>query len=101
MGSREELQAKLEQLLGSRNVYYMPPESVQIHYPAIIYSPNKIKTVKADNITYLKNNEYSVTVIDRLPDNPVIGKILELPYASYDRPYVFDNLFHDVLTLYF
>lgn len=101
MASRLELQAKLEELLGSKNVYYQPPESLKMNYPAIVYSKSRIDTRKANNSTYSRNTRYDITVIDRLPDNPVIDKLMELPYCSYDRPYKADNLNHDVLILYF
>lgn len=101
MASRFELQAKLEKLLGSKNVYYQPPESLKMNYPAIVYSKSRIDTRKANNSTYSRNTRYDITVIDKLPDNPVIDKLMELPYCSYDRLYKADNLNHDVLTLYF
>lgn len=101
MGSRLELQNELEELLGNENVYYQPPESKKIEYPAIIYSKAGIKTTRADNKLYNKINKYNLTVIDKKPDNPVIDKLLELPYCSYDRHYVADNLNHDVFTLYY
>ena len=34
MASRLELQSKFEELLGSRNVYYQPPESIKMSYTA-------------------------------------------------------------------
>lgn len=98
---QQELQAMLEKLLGSRNVYYQPPESLQMKYPAIRYELNTIDSRNADNIKYSKNNRYTITVIDRLPDNEVISKILDLPYSSYDRRYNSSNLVHDVITLYY
>lgn len=101
MASRLELQAKLEELLGSKNVYYQPPESLKMNYPAIVYSKSRIDTRKANNSTYSRNTRYEITVIDKLPDNPVIDKLMKLPYCSYDRLYKADNLNHDVLTLYF
>lgn len=101
MASRLELQSKLEELLGSRNVYYQPPESVKMSYPAIRYSKKDIDSTHADDINYLNNTSYEIIVIDKDPDNEVINKILELPYSSYDRPYKSNNLYHDVLTLYF
>lgn len=101
MASRIELQEKLEQLLGLKHVYYQPPESLSIEYPAIVYSKSKIDTKKANNSTYSKKIRYDITVIDKRPDNPVIDKLMELPYCSYDRPYKADNLNHDVLTLYY
>ena len=116
MASRLELQAKLEELLGSKNVYYQPPETVKMAYPAIRYSKGRIETKKAGDSTYsksrietrkaedsiyLKNTRYEVIVIDPRPDNPVIDKLLELPHCSYDRHYKSDNLNHDALTLYY
>ena len=101
MGSRLELQNKLEELLGSKNVYYQPPESLKMNYPAIRYSKDGIDSKKADDINYLNHKRYEIIVIDRRPDNSVIDELLKLPMCSYDRPYVYDNLHHDVLTLYY
>lgn len=101
MGNRLDLQQKLEDLLGLRHVYYQPPSSVKMEYPAIVYSKQGIQQRHADNTTYLINKRYSVTVISRIPDEPVIDKLLMLPYCSYDRNYKADNLYHDVLILYY
>lgn len=101
MASREDLQYKLVELLGSNHVYYQPPEDLKIEYPAIIYSKSRIDTKKANDTTYKKDVRYDITVIDRKPDNPVINKLLDLPYCSYDRNYKSDNLNHDTMTLYY
>ena len=101
MASRLELQSKLEELLGNKNVYYQPPESLKLEYPAIVYFKNRIDKKHADNTAYLLTNQYEIIVIDKKPDNPVINKLLALPMCSYDRSYKSDNLNHDVLTLYF
>lgn len=98
---QEDLQVLLEKLLGSDHVYYQAPESLKMDYPAIRYSRSIIDSRNADNIKYSKFNRYELIVIDRLPDNEVIDKILELPYSSHDRHYTSDNLNHDVITLYF
>lgn len=101
MTSRLVLQTKLEELLGSRHVYYQPPESLKMEYPAIRYSKNDIRVDRANNNSYSVIDNYEIIVIDKKPDNAVIKKILELPYSSYDRHYVSDNLNHDVINLYF
>ena len=101
MASRLKLQTKLEELLGSKNVYYQPPESVKIEYPAIIYSKADIDKKHADNSVYLLTKQYEIIVIDKKPDNPVIEKLLTLPMCSFNRHFKSDNLNHDVLTLYF
>ena len=101
MASRNELQAELEKLLNSRNVYYQPPESVKMEYPAIRYTKSDIDIKHANNKLYMHKNKYELTVIDRKPDNPVIDAILSLPMCTYDRHYTADNLHHDVLILYY
>lgn len=101
MGTRLDLQSKLEELLGSKYVYYQPSSKVQMTYPAITYVKGKLTQVYANNSTYRLLTRYDLTVISNRPDNPVIQKLLELPYCSYDRRYISDNLYHDSLTLYF
>ena len=101
MASRLELQSKLEELLGSRNVYYQPPENLKTNYPAIVYSKTRPDIKRANDQIYLQKNRYEIIVIDSHPDNPVIDELLQLPMCSYDRHYTSDNLNHDVLTLYY
>lgn len=101
MSSRTDLQKKLEEILGSRNVYFQPPTNTMMQYPAIVYSLKRKESKFADDAKYLKMNSYEIIVIDRKPSNPVIDALLDLPYSAYDRPYVSDNLNHDVITLYF
>lgn len=101
MASRLELQKLLEKLLGSRNVYYQPPESIMMAYPAIRYTKTKIDSKYANDKKYSKMRCYEIIVIDPNPDNKVIDDILELPYSRHDRHYKSDNLNHDVITLYF
>lgn len=95
------LQTKLEELIGNKNVYYDPPENLKMQYPAIRYSKSKISTRHADDKIYNKMVRYELIVISSEPDSEVINKILEMPYSSFDRHYISDNLHHDVLTLYY
>ena len=101
MASRLELQTKLEELVGSKNVYYQPPESVKIKYPAIVYSKSRIDTRSADDMSYISTKCYELTVIDKRPDNEVINKLLAMPMCSFSTHFISDNLHHDVLTLYY
>ena len=100
MASRLDLQSKLEELLDSNEVYYKPPKNIMMSYPAIRYSLKDIVLKRADDSSYAKRNRYEVIVIDKKPDNLAISKLLDLPYCSYDRQYIADNLYHDVLILY-
>ena len=101
MADRLELHSLLQELLGSSNVYYQPPESIKMEYDAIRYSKKDIMSIHADDNKYVMRDCYELIVIDRLHDHPVIKRLLALPYCSYDRHYVADNLNHDVLTIYY
>ena len=100
MADRLALHSVLQELLGSSNVYYQPPESIKMQYDAIRYSKKTKHSKYANDRKYSMIDCYEVMVISRLPDNPVIKKLLSLPYCSYDRHYIADNLHHDVLTIY-
>lgn len=102
MNNRLELHEKLCDILGSRNVYYQPPESLKINYPCIVYEKDDIRFSHADNKIYLKTNRYSITLIGKQVDNPVADKILEnFEYCSFNRSFKNDNLYHDVFVLYY
>lgn len=99
--SRLELHEILCNLLGSRNVYFQPPPSVQMKYEAIVYSLNDISVNYADDIKYKSMKRYSVIAISKNPDSELCNKLLDLPYSELDRFYTADNLNHWVITLYF
>lgn len=101
MGSRLDLHNELMKILDSKHVYYQSPESLKLEYPAIRYSLNNIESRYANNAKYSNFNRYEIIVINKLPNDEIIQKILQLPYSSFDRHYVSDNLNHDSIILYF
>lgn len=101
MESRLKLQTMLEELLGSRNVYFQPPESIKMKYPAIVYSRSDIANNSADNSVYMQSHFYEITVIDDDPDSEIVYKISKLPRCRFNRHFTSDDLNHDTFTLYF
>lgn len=101
MKTRISLQKIFEDLLGSKNVYFQPPESLKMKYPCIRYSLSDIDKRSGDNIAYSMINCYDVICISEDPENEVVRKILEMPMSSFDRHYVSNNLYHDVIKLYY
>lgn len=101
MNKRLELHELLCEVLGSRNVYFQPPESVKMKYPAIVYSRNRIENTSADNTVYKQDVSYKITVIDPDPDSEIVERVSTIPGIMYDRPYVSNNLNHDVFTLFY
>lgn len=101
MASRLELQSKLENILESKNVYFQPPATVRMKYPAIVYSLDWIDTIHAEDNPYNSRNQYSVTFMTDDPDSQIIQKLASLPLCRFDRYYAADNLNHYTYNLYF
>lgn len=84
------------------HVYYQPPRSVSLEFPCIVYTRDKINTEKADNKNYKIDHGYTLTVISELPDEGIAEQLLEkFENISFDRTFITENLYHDVLTLYY
>ena len=49
MANRIDLYNLLVGILGTRNVYYQPPESLKLKYPCIVYNRRNISNVDANN----------------------------------------------------
>jgi len=102
MASRLKLQGELEKILGNRNVYFQPPESIRLSYPCIIYNLSRDRSFHADNKVYLNKKQYDVMVIDRNPDSELPDLLRDsIPLTSLERTYVKDNLHHFVYNLYY
>lgn len=99
--TRLELQVLLENLLGSRNVYFQPPPSIKMKYPAIVYHLATIRNDPADDIPYQRYKAYQLTVIDEDPDSNISENVSNLPMCRFDRWYAADNLNHFVYTIYY
>lgn len=101
MGRRLQLQEILEQVLGSRNVYFQPPNNLTMQYPAIVYHYDNEWAIHGSNKRYAHKDRYKVTHIDRNPDSPIKEQILNLPLSSLGPRFVQDNLNHTVFTIYY
>lgn len=101
MASRLELHEEFCSILGSRNVYFQPPESVKLQYPCIVYSLASVETRHADNKVYNGFDRYDGIVIDYDPDSTIPKSILfHFEMCSLDRCYTSDNLNHWSFTLH-
>ncbi len=99
--NRLKLQALLEEILGSDEVYFQRPQNKMIGYPAIIYERNDIDNTYSDNLVYKRDYSYQITVIDPDPDSSIVDKVSKIPRNRFVRHFTSDNLNHDVFTLYF
>ncbi len=101
MASRLELQEMLCNILGSKNVYFQPPSSTQMKYPAIRYSISDIQNTFADNTVYTQARAYQVMVIDKNPESSIVDAVSKLPTCKFVRSYTADNLNHTVFIIHF
>lgn len=100
MANRLDLQTALETLLGLPNVYFDPPESIKLKYPAIVYNLNTYTISSANNSNYIAHPGYQLILMDTDPDSNYVEKILSLSYCSFVRHYTAGGLHHWVFNLY-
>lgn len=99
MRDRLTLQALLENILESTNVYFQPPTSAKMNYPAIRYRLSNIDNTHADDGVYASQKQYEIIVIDYDPDSVFVDKVNQISSADFVRHYVADNLNHWVFTI--
>lgn len=101
MKNRIDLHELLCKILGTRNVYFQPPETVKMEYPCIVYKRNLIDTDFADDKPYKNTKRYSITVIDKNPDSEIPDKVAMLPMCRFDTHFTSENLNHDTYNIYY
>lgn len=99
---RLEFHELLCTMLGSRNVYFQPPETIKLHYPCIVYSAGEDPIRYADNHHYLKADCYEVQIIAKDPTLELFETFTsKWQYAREKVPFTADNLNHHNYTVYF
>lgn len=102
MARRLQLHEEFCRILGTRNVYFQPPESVKLKYDCIVYSVNNREDLRADDRHYRNFVRYEVTLIYRDPDSDLPERMLnEFTRISHQRHFTNDNLHHDIYTLFY
>lgn len=102
MADRLTLHAIFKRILGNNNVYFQEPSSDRMHYPCIRYERSTPDIKAADNRNYMFTKHYTVYCISSDPENDIAERIIkELPMCSPGQHYKADNLYHDVISLYF
>ena len=101
MVRRLKLQEVLEKVLNNKNVYFQPPPTIKLNYPAIIYELDGIDQLHANDEVYNIDKRYSVTLIDANPNSKFVQELAYLPKCRFNRHFKSDNLNHYVFTLYY
>lgn len=86
----------------SEQVYFQPPESLKMKYPAIRYSIDGLDNDFANGQVYKQSWHYRMTVIDKKSTSVIAQKVSKLPKVQMiGAPYVADNLYHYVFRIYY
>lgn len=96
-----ELQTLLENIMGSRNVYFQPPTNLMMNYPCIVYHLDYSDNDYADNGPYRRQWRYLVTLVAHDPNHPAREVLADLPMCRFSRFYTLNNLNHTAFNLYF
>ena len=98
---RAKLHKDIQTLVGdSVKVYFEPVENVKMEYPCVIYRRTRRLHKWALNVKYLDNTEYDIIYVTEDPDDDVVTELLKLNMSSYDRRYVTNSMYHDVIQVF-
>ena len=100
MNNRTKLHSLLLSM-GCPNVYYQIPSGMVVQFPCIKYSLDRIDNKSANDSTYIQNNFYTVTVMDKNCDSELVSKISKLVKCNMERQFVKDNIYHTIFNLYY
>lgn len=109
IGDRLDFHRELQDILetygeGNRkDVYFQPPESIMMSYPAITYELSGVKDNKSNNSTFFMGKEYAVTYMTNDPDlgNKIIEIFLEhFRFCRFSRSFCSQNLNHYIFNIY-
>lgn len=86
----------------SVHYYFQPPTGTMLQYPALVYSLDTLQDRYSDNRVSKRHHVYAVVLVLRDPDNYLVDKLDELPYAHMSgKAYTVDNLYHYPFTIYY
>jgi len=98
---RIQLHHKLEEILGTKLVYFQPPESTKMQYPCIRYNLAKVPVQHADDKAYILNPKYVIVYITPTPDDAKRFDFVLGLNSPIIQTYAKDGLYHYILELYY
>lgn len=83
-------------------IYKQPPSGHLLEYPCIILEFSNVYNRNADDRRYLQYDKYLLTVVTKslYAADSFRKALLEMPFATFDRSFVSDNLYHDTIYIY-
>lgn len=100
MKSRESVLRKLKDNV-TPNIYFTPPDSVVLKYPACVVTREDIDVLKANNKIYNANIAYKVVYISREEGDDIFLKVMNLfDHSAFRTEYKYNGLYHKVFVVY-
>lgn len=96
---RTQLNDLLKEILESDNVYYQPPSSVKRIVPYVEYKLVKMGGAFANGARYTSTEKYQLTYVYEDPEDPIVKKLLALPYCSFQSSYKVQSMYHTVFEI--
>lgn len=98
----DRLQLHTELLKFMSNVYFQPPSNLQMVYPCIVYNKTGKNRHFGNDVIYLSQQGYQLTVVEKNPDSKVADNIENhFQHCAINQYFVKDNLHHTTLSLYY
>ena len=100
MKTREQVLLKIKDKI-CPNVYFTPPENIQLKYPACIVTREDVDTQKANNKNYITRVNYKLVYISKSEADEVFTKIPNtFMYSDFRTEYKVNGLYHKVFVIY-
>lgn len=100
MKSREKVLRKLKDNV-TPNIYFTPPDSVALKYPACVVTREDIEILKANNNIYNVNVAYKVVYISKEEGDDIFLKVMNLfNHSTFRTEYKYNGLYHKVFVVY-
>lgn len=100
MATFKEARAILSKIVGHDRVYFQPPESIKMAYPAVVFHLSDLAATRGSNTVFSMRDRYTVTVMDKQPFPEYLYDLQRVPYTSLDTTYRVNGLNHFVYTMY-
>lgn len=100
MKTKDEIGDLLEEVLGSKRVYFQAPPNTGMKYPCIVYKFTRFNTQYADNKPYVVTGRWDIHHMYKDPSSDLKETFhLDVPFCEFDRRIITDGVYNDYYTI--
>lgn len=83
------------------NVYFTPPDNIQLKFPACVVTREDFEVKKANNNPYFSSMGYKLVYMSREEADDIFIKVSSaFKYSSFRTEYKVNGLYHKVFVVY-